>query len=188
MRLVEAALRSLRRAAACKCAYALALIACALWAVVPSASSTRTSSEGSQERRAHEWPSEWDGRALRPQALSEVEQRFAQRFPGAIARLTDDRIQLVLRQVDQPTRMLHPAADCYRGVGYRIEAARLEDDARQRRWRCFDAIRDGQTLRVCERIVDTDGQAYTDASSWFWAAMLGRSRGPWLAVTTAQAL
>jgi len=182
MRLVEAALRSLQQAAACKSAYALALVACALWAIIPSAAHLAASNES----RAHEWPSEWDGRPLRPQALSEVEQRFAQRFPGAVARLTDDRIQLVLRQVDQPTRMLHPAADCYRGVGYRIEAARLEDDARQRRWRCFDALRDGQTVRVCERIVDADGQAYTDASSWFWAAMLGQSRGPWLAVTTAQ--
>jgi hypothetical protein len=28
---------------------------------------------------------------------------------------------------------------------------------------------------------------WTDASSWYWAAILGRTRGPWLAVTVATA-
>ena len=69
---------------------------------------------------SHEWPSEWDGAALRPLALSDVEQRFADRFPGAIGRMTDGTQTLVMREVSQPTRMLHPAADCYRALGYRI--------------------------------------------------------------------
>ena len=68
----------------------------------------------------------------------------------------------------------------------RIAGERLEVDAAARRWRCFDAERDGRRLRVCERIVDADGQAFTDPSSWFWAALLGRSAGPWRAVTTAR--
>jgi hypothetical protein len=55
-------------------------------------------------------------------------------------------------------------------------------------WRCFVAERDGRSTRVFERIVDAQGQAYTDASSWFWAAQLGQSSGPWQAVTTARAL
>ena len=121
-------------------------------------------------------------------ALSAVEQRFAARFPGHIARLTDGEQVLVWREVTQPTRMLHPAADCYRGLGYRIEQARLERDAQQRLWRCFVAEREGRLLRVCERIVDTHGQSFTDASSWFWAAQLGQSTGPWQAITTARAL
>ncbi len=65
--------------------------------------------------------SAWDGAPLRPLALSDVEQRFAARLPGAIARTTDGRRTLVLRQVAMPTRMLHPAADCYRALGFRIE-------------------------------------------------------------------
>jgi len=84
--------------------------------------------------------------------------------------------------------MLHPAADCYRGLGYRIAQARLERDAQQRLWRCFDASRGAQRLRVCERIVDAHGQAFTDASSWFWSAQLGQSTGPWQAITTARPL
>ncbi len=135
-----------------------------------------------------EWPATWDGQRLRPLALSAVEQRFAARFPGRLVRLTDGEQVLVWREVHTPTRMLHPAADCYRGLGYRIAQARLERDDEHRLWRCFIAERDGQRLRVCERIVDRNGQAWTDASSWFWAAQLGRSSGPWQAITTARAL
>lgn len=137
--------------------------------------------------RHHEWPQSWEGRELRPLASTAVEQRFAAQFPGAIGRFTDGERVLVLRSVQRPTRMLHPAADCFRGLGYRVADARLERDARQRLWRCFDAVgRDGTALRVCERIEGADGSAYTDPSAWFWAAALGRSSGPWLAVTTVQ--
>jgi hypothetical protein len=183
VRLVEAALRRLRRAALVKCVYGGALVSCALLAI-----GLQWHAADAVHVAAPEWPSQWDGRELRPMALSEVEQRFAARFPGAIARMTDGRQQLVLRQVDQPTRMLHPAVDCYRGLGYRIAAVHLETDAQQRRWRCFEAERAGTRLRVCERIVDASGEAYTDTSHWYWSALLGRSAGPWQAVTTAQVL
>lgn len=136
-----------------------------------------------------EWPTQWDGRALRPLAMSEVEQRFAARFPGAIARFSDGERVIVLRRVEQPTRMLHPAADCFRGLGYRIERAGLERDAQQRLWRCFQAIAaDGRRLRVCERIEADNGTSFIDPSSWFWAAVLGQSAGPWQAITVVEAL
>lgn len=141
--------------------------------------------------RFNEWPAAWDGAPLRPMALTGVEQRFAQQFPGAIARMTDGERLFVLRRVDAPTRMLHPAVDCYRALGYRIDHARLERDAQERIWRCFSAAkkqtgRQGQTLRVCERIVDADGTAFTDTSAWYWAAAGGRSQGPWQAVTRVE--
>jgi hypothetical protein len=165
-----------------KLLFAAALLACAL---LPLA---RLSPAASATSDAGEWPTEWQGRPLRPLALSAVEERFAARFPGRIARLTDGEQVLVWRAVRSPTRMLHPAADCYRGLGYRIEQARLEADAQRQMWRCFVAERDGQRLRVCERIVDAQGRIYTDASNWFWAAQLGMSTGPWQAITTARAL
>jgi hypothetical protein len=134
--------------------------------------------------RHHEWPLTWDGRPLRPLAASAVEQRFAAQFPGAIGRFTDGERVLVLRSVQRPTRLLHPAADCFRGLGYRVAEPQLERDPQQRLWRCFAADgRDGTALRVCERIESADGSTYTDASAWFWAATLGRSAGPWTAVT-----
>ena len=183
---VRDAVRHATRPRAVKTMFALVLSICALapWLRQMSASpATATPSQA-----ATEWPARWEGRPLRPLALSAVEQRFATRFPGQMARLTDGEQVLVLREVRQPTRMLHPAADCYRGLGYRIHQAQLERDARQRLWRCFVAERDGRQTRVCERIVDAQGQAYTDASSWFWAAQLGQSTGPWQAITTARAL
>ena len=169
-----------------KALFALVMLVCALapgpWQgnALPTA---LTVSNGTTE-----WPATWQGKPLRPLALSAVEQRFANRFPGQMARLTDGEQVLVLRDVHQPTRMLHPAADCYRGLGYRILQAQLERDAQQQLWRCFVAERDGRQTRVCERIVDAKGQAFIDASSWFWAAQLGQSTGPWQAITTARAL
>jgi hypothetical protein len=138
--------------------------------------------------RPGEWPREWDGKPLRPLALSAVEQRFAAQFPGRVARLTDGEAVLVWRDVDRPTRLLHPAADCYRALGYRIEQTALEYDARSRLWRCFIATQGAQRLRVCERIEDANGASFSDASSWFWAAQLGRSRGPWQAITVTRTL
>jgi hypothetical protein len=51
---------------------------------------------------------------------------------------------------------------------------------------CFLASRDGVTLKVCERVAASDGGSFPDVSSWYWPALLGRSRGPWLASTTVE--
>ncbi|WP_423460514.1 hypothetical protein [Ottowia sp. VDI28] len=150
--------------------------------------------------QASELPLHWQGTAVRPLALSAVEQRFADRFPGRISRLTDGRQIIVLRDVAAPTRMLHPAADCYRALGYRIEGEHLEsislhagamasegalaNDVR----RCFIARKEGLALRVCEQIEDARGQRFADTSAWYWAAAMGQSSGPWRAVTVTQAL
>jgi len=131
-----------------------------------------------------EWPRELDGQPLRPLALSAVEQRFADRFPGAIARFTDGERNIVLRHVTAPTRMLHPATDCYRGVGYRVVTQSLERGTGDRTLtRCFIAEKGELRVRVCENIVDANGQTFTDTSTWYWAAITGRSHGPWNTVT-----
>lgn len=170
-----------------KASYGLAMLVSLAWVVCTTPPPRETARADIPAATASfEWPAEWDGAVLRPLALSAVEERFARQFPGRMARLTDGRQVLVLRQVDAPTRMLHPATDCYRALGYRITDARLETDRQQRRWRCFLATRtDGTALRVCERIVDSTGHTFTDSSAWYWAAASGRSHGPWQAVTTA---
>lgn len=137
---------------------------------------------------ASELPREWEGRPVRPLVLTEVEQRFARQFPGTLARVTDGEQVLVLRTVLRPTRMLHPAADCYRGLGWSVRDAQLQLDAARQLWRCFEADRGTQRLRVCERIVDAQGQGWTDTSAWYWAALLQQSRGPWQALTVARPL
>jgi hypothetical protein len=172
---------------ACKATCAVVLPLCLAWGTAqalwqaPAPTATADS--------FHEWPSSWDGAALRPLALGAVEQRFAEHFPGALARMTDGQRVFVLRQVRTPTRMLHPAADCYRALGYRINAERLQQDAQQRLWRCFTAQHGaGAPLQVCERIEAADGTAFTDTSAWYWSAAAGHSSGPWQAVTVATPL
>lgn len=165
----------------------LALLPLCFFAAVVDAAKVESSTEA-PARQSRELPTEWNGQALRPLALSEVEMRFAASFPGTISRMTDDREVLVLRNVNRPTRMLHPAADCYQGLGYRIDAQQLVKDQQNQLWRCFEATRAGQGRRVCERIVDANGQGFTDASAWYWSAMLGKSQGPWQAITVASAL
>ncbi len=168
---------------------ALAALAFVLAALLPLPLPLFVPAAPAPRARYVEWPQQWDGRALRPLALSAVEQRFAARFPGAIGRFTDGQRVIVLRRVNAPTRMLHPAADCFRGLGHRLGAVALERDARARLWRCFESTApDGQRLRVCERIEADDGTSFIDPSSWFWAAALGQSSGPWQAVTVVEAL
>ncbi len=136
-----------------------------------------------------EWPTRFAGQPLRPLALSAVEQRFAAHFPGAIARFSAGEQVVTLRHVTRPTRKLHPAADCYRGLGYRIQAMHLEqrsDGAGLQR--CFVASGHGVDLRVCEYIEDVAGQSFSDNSAWYWSALSGGSTGPWRAVSTAEAL
>ena len=135
-----------------------------------------------------DWPPTFEGRPLEPLPLSADERRFMQAAAGAVQRFTDGSREIVMRWVTQPTRRLHPASDCYRGLGYTVGVAQITrtDDGEQ--WRCFDVHRgkDGRDDRhVCERIVDHDGRAWTDVSSWYWAASLEQSQGPWLVTTVA---
>lgn len=133
------------------------------------------------------WPTTFDGRPLHARPLLSREQRFAAGFPGRIATFGDGRRLYVVRWVTRATRRLHPAADCYRGTGYAIEPGPLLRDAQGRAWSSFVAVRGQTRLLVRERIVDEGGaDAFTDASSWYWAALLGRSRGPWWAWTVVQ--
>ena len=170
-----------------KTLWALVLPLCAVWGLVSTlvTSPAQASDDAATARMAVEWPTQWQGAPVRPLALGDVEQRFAHHFPGSIARMTDGRQKLVLRTVTRPTRKLHPATDCYRGLGYRVHSERLELQADHQRWRCFTAERAGQRLRVCERIEDAHAQGYTDTSAWYWAAVAGQSQGPWRAVTVA---
>lgn len=169
-----------------KSLWAVLLPACLLWSIV--AALAHPAALAPEARAAAELPASWQGQPLRPLALSDVEERFVQRFPGTLVRMTNGTDVLVLRTVDKPTRMLHPAADCYQALGYDIASQRLELDRDRLMWRCFEATRGGQALRVCERIVDAQGQGFTDASAWYWSAALGRSAGPWQAITVARAL
>ncbi len=69
--------------------------------------------------------------------LSDREQRFVSGFPGRIARFTDGKREIIVRWVTRETRMLHPAADCFRGMGYAIRPLPIYIDERGRHWGSF---------------------------------------------------
>jgi hypothetical protein len=133
-----------------------------------------------------EWPTHFRDQPLTHLPLGPLEERFARRFPGAIARFTDGERVLIVRQVTRPTRQLHPADDCFRALGYHVDRPQPRVDATGEQWSCFVAARDGRRVKVCERIHDGGTQQWTDASAWFWASQYGG--GPWSAVTVVSPL
>lgn len=127
------------------------------------------------------WPDRFEGEVLVPAPLTEVESRFAAGFPGRIARFRAGNRQLVLRWVVEPTRRLHPAADCYRGSGFQVIPRSPADG-----WGRFEAVKEGRRVEVLERIRDAAGASWPDVSSWYWSALLGRTGGPWWSEVVAR--
>ncbi len=132
------------------------------------------------------WPVEYQGRPLTPLEADPVDARFAGRFPGRLARFTDGEREFVFRYLERPSRALHAAADCYKGSGYDIEPKPVRRDAHGKLMGCILATRNGQSIRVCERVFDAAGGSWYDVSSWYWASVLKQSEGPWWAVTVAE--
>jgi hypothetical protein len=109
--------------------------------------------------------------------------RFAADFPGKISIFTDGTRTFVVRWMRTPTRKLHPASDCLRGLGYNVQPTPIFAAADGSNWGTSSARRGTERLCVSERITDSTGREWTDVSSWFWSAALGHSAGPWWAVT-----
>lgn len=134
------------------------------------------------------WPSRFEGRALVRLEPAPEDRLLGRSFPGHVARFSDGRRQIVLRQVNAPTRRLHPASDCFRAVGYSIGPSPMRVAQSGRPASCFTATRGGRTLRVCEQIIGADGRSWPDISSWYWPALAGTAPGPWLATLTVEAV
>lgn len=132
------------------------------------------------------WPTHFEGQALTRLPLSEREARFGDDFPGRVARFTDGRREVIVRFVTSATRKLHPASECFAGIGYRIRPLPLKIDEAGARWGSFAAERGGEKFLVRERLYADGGGSWEDASAWYWAAVGGKSPGPWWAVTVAE--
>ncbi|MBB5019046.1 hypothetical protein HNQ59_002344 [Chitinivorax tropicus] len=131
------------------------------------------------------WPTTLDGRPLRPLPLTALEQRFQTGFPGKMARFTDGEREIILRWVNAPSRKLHPSIDCFKAHGYQLTLQPAIDKNGQQ-WSRFIARKGHDTWTVEERIIDTQGRQWRDASAWYWSAVLNQSEAPWWAITTAQ--
>jgi exosortase/archaeosortase family protein len=134
------------------------------------------------------WPTTFENRNLTPIQLSGVTARFAEGFPGKIAVFSVSDTRVVYRWLPQPTRQLHPASNCYKAGGYEINWLPAYTDNENQKWTQFEATKGSEKLQVRERLYDEKGQSWTDVSSWYWAAMLRQSEGPWWTVTITDRL
>jgi hypothetical protein len=131
------------------------------------------------------WPTEFEGKTLTPLPLTELEQTFNADFPGKIARFTDGKREIIVRWVTEPTRKLHPASDCFQGLGYSVKPLPLHRDEKSSLWSSFAAVKGNDRLRVYERIHSDSGETWTDVSAWYWSALRTHT-GSWWALTVAE--
>lgn len=155
-----------------------------LWPAAETSASHHEPASAASARSAADWPPELVAPEWTPLPLGAREQRFARDFPGRIAAFAASGGRtIILRRIDQPTRKLHPAADCLRAVGYDIAPRPIHRQIDGIEWGEFRATRGNDTLRVRERLLGADDRRWTDVSAWYWSAALGRAAGPWWAVT-----
>jgi len=165
--------------------YLFYIVACVIAGLIPFLSAQSKLPERTGAVAFPGWPTQFEGRTLTSLPLTELEQRFNTDFPGKIARFTDGKREIVMRWVTEPTRKLHPASDCFQGLGYSVKPLPLRRDENGSLWSSFAASKGSDRLRVYERIHSDSGETWTDVSAWYWAA-LKRGSGSWWAVTVAE--
>ena len=133
----------------------------------------------------HIWPNEYNGRSIQELPLTEREHRFYVDFPGAMKRFSDGEKEIIIKWVYKITRRVHPSIDCFKGAGYQISEPGLFSE-QHTIWSSFKAKDSVQHLFVKEQITDSTGQTWSDVSSWYWAAVLGQTKGPWKVTTIAK--
>jgi hypothetical protein len=132
------------------------------------------------------WPTHFEGRLLQPLPLTPREALFVAAFPGRVGRFRDGQREIIVRWVAAPTRLLHPAADCFRGVGYAIAPLPARRTADGHVMSCFRATRGNEAMTACEIIRGADGSHWPDVSAWYWSALLGTSHAPWWSYVVAE--
>ncbi len=130
-------------------------------------------------------PATFEGARLVEEPLTEREAAFAEEFPGKIERYTAGGKVVILRETDRATHRVHSAATCLAASGWSVEPLPMERlDSGE--WSRFRAEKGGESLVVREQIRATDGSTLPDVPSWFWSALLGRTKGPWLIATVVE--
>ena len=161
------------------------IVACAVATLLPFLTAHSETSGSAEAVAFPGWPTEFQGKVLTPLPLTEIEQRFNADFPGKIGRFTDGKRELIVRWVTEGTRKLHPASDCFQGLGYSVKPLAIHRDEKGSLWSSFAATKGNDQLRVYERIHNDAGETWTDVSAWYWAA-LKHGEGSWWAITIAE--
>ena len=131
------------------------------------------------------WPKKYEGKLLVQLELTDKEEIFVKDFPGKIGRFSDGSRELIIRWVEQPTRKLHPASDCFKGIGYYIKPLPLQVNEGGIKMGCFSASKDNSVLNVCEFIEVKDGKNWSDISAWYWGAIFDNSSNGWMSYVIA---
>lgn len=134
------------------------------------------------------FPAIYDGRPLTELPLSAKEVAFAADFPGRIGRFTDGQREIIVRYVLTATRKLHPASDCFRGLGYAVTPIPMRRNAAGQAMSCFEAKGPGGAYRVCEHLDDGIGNSWPDVGAWYWSALFSRGGGGWWSYTVAEGM
>jgi len=132
------------------------------------------------------WPARYEGRELTQLPLTQREVAFVRDFPGRVGRFSDGRREIIIRWVGAPTRLLHPAADCFRGSGYSITPMPVRRDAAGAAMSCFRASRQADRMMVCEAISNERGESWPDVSAWYWNALFAAGPAPWWSFVVAE--
>ena len=132
--------------------------------------------------------SHWKGQPLERLPLSEREVKFADGFPGKVARFTSGEHQYVIRLgAPQDETTSSSSRLFFAGRAIPSDRCRFELKATVNVGAASRPPGRAKRSDVCERIFDHDGNAWTDVSAWYWAATMGQSAGPWWAVTRVAA-
>lgn len=138
------------------------------------------------------WPNHYENKHLTALDLTEKERVFVQGFPGEVGRFSDGTREIIIRWVESPTRWLHPAADCFKGVGYAISPLPVHYNLDDVAMGCFLASKNKQSLRVCEYVIDAETddkrETWSDVPSWYWQAILSDDDNSWWSVVVAENL
>ena len=163
------------------------IVACALAALMPFVSARfETPAPGAAAVAFPGWPGTFAGKTLTQLPLNEMEKQFATEFPGRIARFSDGEREIIIRWVTEATRKMHPASDCFQGLGYSVKPLAAYRDQNGSLWASFAATKGDEQLRVYERINSDSGETWTDVSAWYWSALRQRGSGSWWAITVAE--
>lgn len=129
------------------------------------------------------WPETWNDQPLEPLALTAKEAVFAQGFPGEIRKFRAGSDLLILRWMAQPSRKLHPAADCFKAMGFTVKPLPWVVLDEKERFGSFSAQKGAEKLLVKERIWSATGSQFEEVSAWYWHALLNPNEAPWWSVT-----
>lgn len=154
-----------------------------------SASKQVLRNDPGNEKQEINWPDQINGQKLITlQNLPDKSERSWQAaFPGTVRRFSDGKRSYLIRYLEKATRQVHPASDCFKCTGYKIETGPLlEIDGSM--MSSFVAEKDGKRWKVMERVYDNRGNSWTDVSEWYWSAQLGKSEAPWWALVIAEPL